>query len=618
MTTSSEQGHPTYTYKESAARVADALDRANPQLGGRLRHAIFRLAREYAASSGHAPSPEELRDELKRRFDPKTQRLKFDFARSADPLGYLAVFKHLTAGHTNLPAMVDYLHEHRYALMGLKKLVSSYLTPKQTEPELMKKLGDLIHYGMIAHIDAFLDEMDAKPGETMLYGRNKLLLLMESYARFNEQYAISDAVRARMPDFLKASIDQAPTSQKAEHKTYEELRRAHPEMGPREVTGLELIFDGKIPAAFDMDTYRYNRSEIAYEYHNIRMLNVAAAMMTLLMPERDATMKYFKTWGSWLKNPAGHPLTQCLRHLSAQSYDPQIDYKAWGDGMMRYGPRFAFYFGYASKLKSPALDKSGQPSLQKTRALLMDNAYAESLSDPNLARFCFNRSIPEKDFNTAAELMRRYSEPDASPAGIPDYIIAGEKFGLPGTRLSRLQYDDPRLLFIGTYTGCCEYIGSACDETITHAVSTRRSAFYAITDNASGQILAHSWLWISPTQYLIFDGFETASPRITGQVISDATRFFALTLEQMRLTEKAFPDIRAVALGKSGNNIPLPSQPVQIGTGEILPLTPFRDLAEADRALINRKDKPRMGDSSEFRLIRSFEPPPSVRLLPAP
>lgn len=614
MITRSEQGQ--ITYQESAARVADAVERGSPTIGPRLRHAIFRLAREYTEARGHVPTPAELGQEVKERYDPRTRRLRFDFNPNADPLGYPAIFANLTKGHPQQKSMLDYLVGHHDKTLQLTPVSTLYLTTYKTEADLLKHVRELLQYGLIANLEGFFDELDRTPDDPLTIGRNKVMLLLDSYAGFTGQYAITELIRSRMPDFIRAVAERSVHYASPDYETYKDIRKANPKLSARQVTGLELIFNGKLPDAFNLSVYLQNRAQLAYEYHDIRQLNVMAAMTALLMPEQDALMKYLRQWGPRLKNPAGHPMSQCLKHLTVQAYDPSICYEAWGEGMKRYGPRFAFYCAYARHLPVPPCDKLGQPSLQKTRDALMPVAYKDAKSDPELAEFCFRRAIPEKDFNTAAELFRRYHEPDSEPDNIPDYKFSGEKFGLPGTTFHRLAYNDPRLLFIGTFTGCCEHIGSACDETITHAVSTRLSTFYAITDNKTGNILAHSWVWVSPNDYLVFDGFETArADIITSTVVTSAIQYFAGAIEQERLVTGGFKHLRAVALGKCGSNVATQHTLPQIDMGEIIPLTPSRDLAPEDRALINKKHKVHMGDSSEFRYIKSFEPPRPPLLL---
>lgn len=614
MITRSEQG--PITYQESAARVAEAVERGSPNIGPRLRHAIFRLAREYTVARGHVPTPAELGQEVKDRYDPRTRRLRFDFNLNAEPLGYPAIFQALTKNHPQQKSMLDYLAGHHDKTLQLAPIKTSYLTTYKTEAELLKHLRELLQYGLISNLEGFFDELERTPKDPLTLGRNKVMLLLDSYAGFTGQYAITELIRSRMPDFVQAVAERSVHYKSPDYETYKDIRKTHPKLSARQVTGLELIFNGKLPDAFNLSVYMQNRAQLAYEYHDIRQLNVMAAMTALLMPEPDALMKYLRQWGSRLKNPAGHPMSQCLKHLTVQAYDPAICYEAWGEGMKRYGPRFAFYCNYARHLPVPPCDKLGHPSLQKTRDALMDVAYKDAKSDPELAEFCFRRAIPEKDFNTAAELLRRYHEPDSKPDTIPDYKFSGEKFGLPGTTFQRLAYDDPRLLFIGTFTGCCEHIGSACDETITHAISTRQSTFYAITENKTGNILAHSWVWVSPNDYLVFDGFETArTDLITSSVVTSAIQYFASMIAQERLVTGDFSDLRAVALGKCGSNVATQFTLPQIDMGEIIPLTPFRDLAPEDRALIHKKDKPHMGDSSEFRLIQSLAPPRAPLLL---
>lgn len=75
-----------------------------------------------------------------------------------------------------------------------------------------------------------------------------------------------------------------------------------------------------------------------------------------------------------------------------------------------------------------------------------------------------------------------------------------------GYTFTRLDPDDPRTLFLGEYTYCCQSIGGAAESCVWHGVESPNSGFYVVLDR-KGDIVAQSWAW-RKGDVLVFDNVE--------------------------------------------------------------------------------------------------------------
>jgi hypothetical protein len=77
-----------------------------------------------------------------------------------------------------------------------------------------------------------------------------------------------------------------------------------------------------------------------------------------------------------------------------------------------------------------------------------------------------------------------------------------------GYRMYRLDFDDPRGIFLGVYTDCCQYPGGAGEACAWHGQSSPEGAFFAVEKH--GKIVAQSWVWrVGAT--VCFDNVEAKS-----------------------------------------------------------------------------------------------------------
>jgi hypothetical protein len=123
-------------------------------------------------------------------------------------------------------------------------------------------------------------------------------------------------------------------------------------------------------------------------------------------------------------------------------------------------------------------------------------------------------------------------------------------FGMPDYRLQKISHDDPRIMFLGYYTGCCEKIGDFFEETVEASLSTRRHGYYILSRD--DQIMAHTWAWRGEGQQLVIDGWESKDPNIDSDALAEIVIHMG---ERFAQEEYAQHEISDVILGLSGENL---------------------------------------------------------------
>lgn len=101
-----------------------------------------------------------------------------------------------------------------------------------------------------------------------------------------------------------------------------------------------------------------------------------------------------------------------------------------------------------------------------------------------------------------AEIERRWLERKPPKR----WAIPPIEVQLEGYMIKRLDRDDPRALFLGEHTHCCQSIGGAAESCVWYGVESPNSGFVVVTDE-DGQIVAQSWVW-RKGDVLVFDNVE--------------------------------------------------------------------------------------------------------------
>jgi len=190
----------------------------------------------------------------------------------------------------------------------------------------------------------------------------------------------------------------------------------------------------------------------------------------------------------------------------------EIAFREWGNVLIQCG--YKRVQNYFATLDGPLYDRGGNISFRR-----MDFTAAtlpwKSVVPENILEQLVNLGL---QFNKLNEFKRvlKYSfrnNDDSSPEPeetLPDFTIDGEKFGMPGAVFRKMDRRDPRLLYLGHFTNCCEKVydgANTLERTVAQACATDYNGYYIV--ERDGDILAHSWAWRGKNAEMVFDGFES-------------------------------------------------------------------------------------------------------------
>lgn len=200
-----------------------------------------------------------------------------------------------------------------------------------------------------------------------------------------------------------------------------------------------------------------------------------------------------------------------------------------------------------------------------------------------LSLFFVSNKISKKSAQVSLDTMRTSKD---TPTLLPlDRVFEDASTGIRGYFLPRT---DPRGMQAGVFTDCCQHPDSA-GASCALAGQTHPSSGFFVVEDASGQILAQSWVWAADgtaesAPGVIFDNVEA---RLSG---ADASRVAAV-----RQVYDAAADVLATRFGR-----------VMIGAGNDVPMTDL-PLVETSENLLAASIgySGYLGDSSRQRLYRT-------------
>ena len=267
---------------------------------------------------------------------------------------------------------------------------------------------------------------------------------------------------------------------------------------------------------------------------------------SLLFSSEEQLVQYLKKWGQ----PVKKPLHDLLYHITTpETGRDSVDFKAWGDAILRHGPNMAKLIKFADKLSRPLQGRDGAWSLSRTRAEIGKFAYSGAAQNPSLAALCFTHQMTEKEFNEALAIVQAKKDKN-SPSNLPAVSIDGNNFGLPGASFRKLGDGDLRGLVLGELTDCCQSLGKAGEACAKHGFSSENGGFYVVALRAGEkeeEIIGQSWAWRGKQNELVLDSLETLGTRV-----SEGQWSRLLTAFSKELADNA-KDITALHLGKGGN-----------------------------------------------------------------
>ncbi|PZQ43310.1 MAG: hypothetical protein DI551_12365, partial [Micavibrio aeruginosavorus] len=271
-----------------------------------------------------------------------------------------------------------------------------------------------------------------------------------------QTHLIYEIIESMTEDEQDALVDNLQRSMKeADRNTFSAFKRLledHKRSGPTEpeyFTGLEHW----AYAGLRMTPYLQIREMLAQELASILERNQMAYKATILFQSPQRVLKFLDQFGT----RSGKPLSNLLKQMDPPISSKHVDWSAWGDALLKYGPDMYYPLHFAKAVPAPRLGPDGKISLRKTRQAVWEKCFDRSEANVSLSELCFHWQVSAKNTSKAKKWWeeRRLTEPRAH-LRIPNIEFDCTELGLPGYKFQKLSHDDAHILMLGYYTGCCE------------------------------------------------------------------------------------------------------------------------------------------------------------------
>jgi len=237
-----------------------------------------------------------------------------------------------------------------------------------------------------------------------------------------------------------------------------------------------------------------------------------------LFGSMDRVLNYLDKWGEH----SNQPLHNAIHNITLPQ-NGQFDKTAWADAILKHGPKMAKLVQYADKIPQPLKTADGKGwSYTKTFELSSQFVYKQAAEHPELSKICNGFNLSESAFIEALNLTKKFNALSNHPKkqkpnqNIPQINLKGEFFGKPGYTLKRLESGDIRSLYLGQYTGCCQWLGGYGTDCAKHGFTSSNGGFYAVT-NDNNDIVAQAWAWRGRKGEIVFDSLETRGDTLNAQ-----------------------------------------------------------------------------------------------------
>ncbi|MFA5593125.1 MAG: hypothetical protein WC989_07410 [Micavibrio sp.] len=281
------------------------------------------------------------------------------------------------------------------------------------------------------------------------------------------------------------------------------------------------------------------------EIGNLRQRNEQSYKAAVLFQSPDRALRMLNNWGA----AGSTPLHDILKHIEITNYTADTDWPSWGDALLKYGPEMYYPVHFANRIKAPSLNEMGLISLRKTYNDIWRDVFSgRNGNTGQISELGYMYKIKQKALKKAFNLWGKAPVSPKLHEAVPPLEMDCARIGLSGYKLQKLDYNDPRILFLGYYTGCCEKIGDHFEETIEHALTTRASGFYVLTKD--GEIAAHSWAWRGENKELVIDGWESNDGNINTNLLRRLVNEMAYMIDTPAFDNFRISDILIGISGK--------------------------------------------------------------------
>jgi hypothetical protein len=211
----------------------------------------------------------------------------------------------------------------------------------------------------------------------------------------------------------------------------------------------------------------------------------------------------------------------------------------------------------SSTLAPPLLKDCTPEQLLKYASL---SAYSRRNEDMEAVQILLPLGVSEAHFNEQLDFFQK-TPPKPSDLLLPNIFIDGKKVGFKGYYIRKLSDDDPRALFLGLLTACCQHLGSYVGgQCARFGTREPNSCFYIIVKGPvptntplestrlipNKQIVAQAWTW-RDADTVVFDSIESHT-----QNISPHIKFNLFNLLARELTKATKHDLTPIKQIHSG------------------------------------------------------------------
>lgn len=155
-------------------------------------------------------------------------------------------------------------------------------------------------------------------------------------------------------------------------------------------------------------------------------------------------------------------------------------------------------------------------------------------------------------WNVPADKYAGYEKRYLASKDLPSPFPLDEKWSVGGLTGRFIPRDDPRGLFLGDHTNCCQHPGGNGESSAWYGQENPKSGFFVVED-ADGEVVAQSWTVVTDDGGLLFDNVEAKGLEkrqgTVQQIYQDAatalkSRFHTVTMgtENSDLNLNSFPD----------------------------------------------------------------------------
>jgi hypothetical protein len=226
--------------------------------------------------------------------------------------------------------------------------------------------------------------------------------------------------------------------------------------------------------------------------------------------------------------------------------------EAWKQFVKQYGFHALKYFRDAISIgRTPA-------SLQEADRLAIHHRYTRAGENLDFANLCKHHHVDEDTFNASLDYIAE-GWPKKTIDSLPVVDIAdedGQYF------LVKLNPADPRALFLGNITNCCQHMGGHSEFCVREGVSLKHNGFYVLLksktnpakprlingeiDDKHFTVVAQSYAWRTQNDNLCLDSIEFKVDLVSKEKIREMMQIFSASVLETN------PEIKYITVGSGG------------------------------------------------------------------